>query len=53
MFWLTTLELAGIALIVFGFYHEDKIIEFEDRLARRFRLFIGRKIRDAKIKRRF
>lgn len=32
-FWIrTVIEIAGISLLLYGFWHEDKLIAFEDRL---------------------
>lgn len=28
----TVMEIVGILLLLYGFWHEDKLIEFEDRL---------------------
>lgn len=28
----TVIEMAGISLLLYGFWHEDKLIAFEDRL---------------------
>lgn len=28
----TVMEIAGILLLLYGFWHEDKLIAFEDRL---------------------
>ena len=33
----TTLELAAVIAVIYGFIHEDKLIEFEDRIKARIR----------------
>ncbi len=33
----TIFEIAGITLLLYGFWHEDKLIAFEDKLKRRIK----------------
>ena len=33
----TTLEFVAVVLIIYGFWHEDKLIAFEDSLKRRIK----------------
>lgn len=37
------LELLAIALITYGFYHEDKVIKFEDKVIKAVKNKIGMK----------
>nr|DAJ61260.1 MAG TPA: hypothetical protein [Caudoviricetes sp.] len=33
----TVMEIVGILLLLYGFWHEDKLVEFEDRIKARIR----------------
>lgn len=42
----TTIEIIGILLLLYGFWHEDKLVEFEDKL--RAKIKKGAKHREEK-----
>lgn len=48
---ITLIEIAITLLIVWGFYHEDKLIEFEDKLAWLIASYI-RKVRKQRYKKK-